>query len=449
MPKMRFVLSVEVSISDEGANVNEILDSVSRARDDFGRQVSEAIIEWEQEWIRDRLCARDRQAKKGLGSHGRKDRVAHRCQGRVFTKEGYRSERRWLSTDLGAIGFRVGYVSCRRCGKKFAPILDALGLQPRQRHTGRLEKLIVEAANKTSFARSVEDVEGLAGVPTSKSSSHRWVAGLELPECKPPPLEFLMADGTGYKKAKGARGELRVAIGLTAEGEVAPLGTWSGKTWKQIGKEVQRRLRGRPKPLLSVLDGEPGLSAHFAGLARRTQRSHWHLRRDFSVLLWHDGLKKAGARPFGRQLSEILAVEIPEGEWESILAIEKAGLCDKVREAREKFDEMIEDFEKRGYQHGAEYLRGARERIFTRIDLWLETGIIAPRSTGVIEEIMREVGRRMKKLGWNWKDHGVTQQASMILLRRYSQEQWEEYWKQRLNLRDRCRVQITKLERAA
>ena len=95
-----------------------------------------------------------------------------------------------------------------------------------------------------------------------------------------------------------------------------------------------------------------------------------------------------------------------------------------------------------GYRHGKEYLEGARDRIFTRIDLWLATGIIAPKSSGIIEEIMREVGRRVKKLGWNWEDHGITQQAAMILLRRYSEPQWRDFWTHRLNLQGRCQITL-------
>lgn len=55
-----------------------------------------------------------------------------------------------------------------------------------------------------------------------------------------------------------------------------------------------------------------------------------------------------------------------------------------------------------------------------RIDLSSEIGIVAPKNTGILEDMIREIGRRGKKLGWNWKDHGITQQASTILLRRYS-----------------------------
>jgi hypothetical protein len=449
MPEMTFVVQLRVKVSEEGANVNEILQAARVARDQFGVHLTEAVIEWVQEVIRDRLCGGDRRAKKGLGSHEKKGEAGRKCGGRRFVKEGYRGDRRGLNTGLGWVEFSVGYVSCQRCGKKWAPILKTLGLDAREGHSGDLEREVVEAVNRTSFARGPLDVEGLTGVPTSRSSGHRWLAEMKVPDMEPPPLRFLMADGTGFKKAGGKRGELRVAIGVTTRGEVVGLGTWSGVTWEQIGRELKRRLKKSSKPELAVVDGETGLDNHFASLAHKAQRSRWHLLRDLRSRLWHDDLKKKDIEPFWDQLSQIVGIEIPAGEWEDILVLEKQAIRERVEEARKKFQEMIDEFGKRGYTHGAEYLQNAKDRIFSRIELWLRTGIIAPSSTGLLEEIMRELGRRVKKLGWNWTDHGITQQAKLILVRRYDEEQWNDYWKRRLDLRDRCRIEITCFGRAA
>ena len=450
MPETTIEIAFRVKVSEGGANVNEILQAVRGVLQELGVRLVVAIIEWMQEVFRDRLCGRDRAAKKGLGGHGDKKHPRRKCGGREFVKEGYRAELRGLNTELGRVEFRVGYVSCVECGKKWAPILGLLKLKPRQGHSGELERIVVEAVNRTSFARGPVEVEGLTGVPSSRSSSHRWVAALEVPEVKPPgELPLWMADGTGFKRAGGERGELRVAIGVTTSGQVVPLGTWAGVEWKQIGRELRRWLKGRSRPSLALADGETGLANHLARLADRTQRSRWHLLRDLRSRLWHDDLKKKDIGPYWEQLSRIVGIEIPAGEWEKILPLEKTALRKRVEEARKKFQEMIDDFAQRGYEKGAEYLRNAQDHLFTRIALWLETGIIAPSSTGLLEEIMREIGRRVKKLGWNWKDQGITQQSKMILVRRYGLDQWNEFWKRRLDLQNRCTLQITHFARAA
>jgi hypothetical protein len=442
MPTVTLRVAVRVTVSEEGANVNEILAATSEVREAFGVQLAEAVIGWLQEEVRDRLCGSGAKAPSAWGRHARSGGETGGetggCRCRRFVKDGYRSESRRLRTDLGVIAFPLGYVQCRGCGKKFAPIRNVLEMAPRQGHALELERVVVEATNKTSFARSVAEVEGLTGLPLSKSTHHRWMAGIDLPEVETPPLEQLMADGTKYKKRGGERGELRLAIGVTPEKAVVGLGTWSGKSWSQIGKDLKRRLKGKPRVPVAIVDGETGLDQHVASLAGRTQRSQWHLLRDLRVLLWHDGLKKAEADPLQSRLAGIIGVEIPAGEWEAIAPLTREALQRRVAQARQAFQAMIEEFDRMGYRHGKEYLEGARDRIFTRVDLWLQTGIIAPTSTGLIEEIMREVGRRIKKLGWNWADHGASQQAALILLRRYSQPQWDEYWIRRLGLHNRC-----------
>ena len=150
---------------------------------------------------------------------------------------------------------------------------------------------------------------------------------MKLPEVKVPPLEQLMANGTKYKKAGGERGELRVAIGVTREKAVVGLGTWSGKTWSQIGRELKRRFKKIAPVPVAVVDGEAGLDQHVASLAGRTQRSQCHLRRDLRVLLWHDGLKKAQTDPLQDRLAGIIGVEIPEGAWEAIAPLRRASMA--------------------------------------------------------------------------------------------------------------------------
>ncbi len=447
MPEATFFVSVKVRIDETWANVNEILHAVSEARDAFGVKLTQHVIEWMQEDVRDRLCAPDRRVKKGLGSHPMKDDPSRQCACRSCTKAGHRDDPRLLKTDVGTVGFRVGVVMCRRCGKRFAPILDVLRLRRWQRHGDELERLVTESANQTAFARSVANVEGLTGVPVSKSSSHRWVTDLKLPESKPPSVQQMMADGTRYKRADGRRGELRVAIGFTTDKQIIPLGAWSGAGWKEIGRDLRRRLAS--KPSLLVADGEPGLSRHLARLTQREQRSHFQFFRDLRYSFWADGQGKSQWKPIQPAVQKIVGIEIPDGEWESILPLEKAALRERVESARREFQGMIDSFGAKGYNHAAEYLRNAKDRLFSRIDLWLETGIVAPKSTGILEEIIREIGRRVKKLGWNWGDHGITQQAKMILLRRYDEEAWTDHWTRRLQLQGRCQISLEQFHRVA
>ena len=63
MPETTIVVALRVKVSEEGANVNEILRAVRAAVQGLAVRLVVAVIEWMQEVIRDRLCGKDRGAK--------------------------------------------------------------------------------------------------------------------------------------------------------------------------------------------------------------------------------------------------------------------------------------------------------------------------------------------------------------------------------------------------
>ncbi len=68
---------------------------------------------------------------------------------------------------------------------------------------------------------------------------------------------------------------------------------------------------------------------------------------------------------------------------------------------------------------------------------------MAPRTASIVENTIRELVRRLKKVGWNWSDAGATRMGRVVLLRRYDEETWDKYWRDRMNLQGRCQIQIT------
>jgi len=63
-----------------------------------------------------------------------------------------------------------------------------------------------------------------------------------------------------------------------------------------------------------------------------------------------------------------------------------------------------------------------------------ETGVIAPKTTSLLERIFREIGRRVKRIAWGWADATVNKLSKMIILKKYSKEKWQQYWKQKLGI---------------
>ncbi len=80
------------------------------------------------------------------------------------------------------------------------------------------------------------------------------------------------------------------------------------------------------------------------------------------------------------------------------------------------------------------------DKAFTQVETWLDTGLVMPGTICSLERIMRELGRRLKRLAYGWTDDGITRIAKILLKKVYEPEDWDRYWEKRTDLRGRCRV---------
>ena len=52
----------------------------------------------------------------------------------------------------------------------------------------------------------------------------------------------------------------------------------------------------------------------------------------------------------------------------------------------------------------------------------------------VVERMMREIGRRLKKIAFGWNEKGAAKMARIIIKRITSAGEWEKYWNEKLRL---------------
>jgi hypothetical protein len=358
---------------------------------------------------------------------------------------------RQLRTSLGRICLHWRRLECRACGKVFVPLREFLRLERWQSKTGELEQVVVEVMSEQSYRRGSAHLDTIGEIPVPKSTAHRWVAETEasqweLPEAQP---LTLMADGTGFKRrpdqAKGLnnRGEVRVVVGLTKERKWVGYGVWSEEGWPQIAAQ----LRGSgPQPALQaqmfVSDGERGLAEQLAQLANGAQRCRWHLLEELKYILHHDGVRVKEQRQPLNDLAAVLAIELPEGAFEPVGAEQKEAVRQQVAAAQKPLEELIERLRAKHYRQAAGYLAAAKARMFRWLEFWLETGLVSPSTTSWLERLMRELGRRIKKIGFGWTDQGAAPMARILLRRITDAEEWAEYWKKRLRLDGRVLIRF-------
>ncbi len=121
---------------------------------------------------------------------------------------------------------------------------------------------------------------------------------------------------------------------------------------------------------------------------------------------------------------------------------DKQAVKSKYESSKTEIKELIKIFREKGYKNGASYLENLSDRLFTNIEIWLKTGVIAPRTTSLLERLFREIGRRLKKIAWGWSDKAVTNISKMIMIRQYSRDKWEQYWKDKLDIKGYFDIEI-------
>jgi hypothetical protein len=262
-----------------------------------------------------------------------------------------------------------------------------------------------------------------------------WVA--ECCHCRArysPLLDALKLMPYSRKQSNFEHEVIEAVIGVTAGGQVELLGTFANISWDEIERVVKERLKiTTASGIPFIYDGEPGLDNFLADVAQ-SQRCAWHGPRGLYHSLWEDGLKKKDSQPQIDKLKHLIGIELPQGDYQLLKDEDRELVEEKYRSSKAEIVALIELFKDKGYHKGAVYLENLSRRIFTNIEIWLKTGVIAPRTISLLERIFREIGRRIKRIAWGWSDATVTKLSKMIILKKYSKEKWERYWKRKLGI---------------
>jgi len=434
-------------------NLNEIVYRLQELKNPLMLQVLDNILRNYDDLISDRLSHHGgvippSKRRKGLGRHVRKnDPNSRYCHGRRIKKRGYRSQPRRFSTVFGNLDLPMRVAQCRTCGARYSPLLSALNVVPYVRKEANFEHQIIEAVIDTNYRRLIEG----HSIDISLGGVHNVVVGSDIDRQDQDPIDIdelsaIIADGTGVKQQKGKKGELRAVIGITTDGDVEPLGTFANTKWDQIERVIKERIKHtKASDIPFIYDGEPGLDDFLSEVAQ-TQRCTWHGPRGLYHSLWEDGLKKKDSQPQIDKLKHLIGIELPQSDYELLKKEDQQSVQKQYQSSKTEIMELIQLFKEKGYHHGAAYLENLTQRLFTHVEIWLRTGVIAPKTTSLLERIFREIGRRLKRIAWGWSDSAVSKLSKMIILKKYSKEKWEQYWKQKLGIDGNFSVQISQIE---
>ncbi len=105
-------------------------------------------------------------------------------------------------------------------------------------------------------------------------------------------------------------------------------------------------------------------------------------------------------------------------------------------------DELIDNLRQKHCSHAVEYLKNLVKGLYHQVDMWLATGIIAPKTTSRLERLFRELARRLKRIAWGWSDKVATNLSKMIMIKQYNPELWKKYWLKKLGIQGSFKIWV-------
>jgi hypothetical protein len=425
--------------------LNEVVYRVDELAPQILTQVVEQLVSAYQHEVVERLKPGHSSSERaGLGRHEAKGRPGEMCRCRRVKLKGFRWHPRCINSKHGQVRIELQIVECLGCGKRFSPLLDALKIEPYGGHEDVLEKAVMDAVIDTNYRRLIEG----HSLDVSLGSIHNLVAGSDIDKVLGDELDLdryraVLADGTKFKKQGAKRGEMRVLVGLTASGRLEPIGSWVDTSWKEIERQTKARINPDPRqPPLFVYDGEPGLEDFLSGSVSGQQRCTWHAPRGLYHAMWEDGQRKKEIRPHEDTVAKIVAIEIPEGDYDQLTPDSIDAVREKYRKAKKDMNDLIAVLEQKNCPHGVEYLQNLLRGMFHQVEMWLATGVIAPKTTSRLERLFRELGRRLKRIAWGWSDRVVTRLSKMIMIKQYRPELWKKYWMKKMGIEGHLTIWI-------
>jgi transposase-like protein len=284
------------------------------------------------------------------------------------------------------------------------------------------------------------------GFPTAFTTLHRWFSNTKsIATSVKHRVKTIIADGTGYKKkidSQGSnRGEVKVVIGLTSDGELVPFGAWTRASWNDLANYIKRenhaseKIKFKPIAELLVTDGEEGLIRAMKKLANQHQRCLFHMTHEIGYLLkYKDNASQKESEDITDELARLIYLQVPELTADPLKNLEeKIKIEIEFNKVKKQLEEFIKTLKYMGYTKAKNFVENAKSQLYTYIESWLKTGDQNPKVTSLIERVMREIKRRIKKIGSGWSEAGAERMTRLILLRlSQTKNRWEDQWKSKL-----------------
>ena len=417
MGEITLDLRLVVTVPEKGLTIKGLISGLKEG----APQIHEAILTTLMKAIEEKVVAHWVQ----------KDPVRYR-------RNGTQSKARQLKSSLGPIRYRLAQMVDRKTGKSFTPLVSALSIPAHDHYLEEALEPAIGLVVHVSFRRAASEVERIQSQSVGHTTVHRRLqefAQTHNPfgEMKEIPFRFLLVDGTKVR-LQGAGGkdlgqvEMRWALAsLGSLSRFEPVGFWIHAGWKEIRKDLNRRLNYRKLQVL-FSDGGAGIEESLLGSGMRPQRCVWHGKRDFPYLLYADGVKKGKQVPLVEKLKSIPALQLTKAQLEALRPEDRPWMEKVFRKTQQGFKQLLEALDPKKYPKARVYIQNLMKPVTTFLSWWLEKEEAIPLNTNAIESAFSQVCNRIKRIGRRWSEQGLLHWLKVAFYKIFKSDLWDLQW---------------------
>lgn len=135
------------------------------------------------------------------------------------------------------------------------------------------------------------------------------------------------------------------------------------------------------------------------------------------LLRYQDLVAKDEAIKVSDELHDLLYLDLPEADADPLKSLEnKLKIETHLLKTKSSIDNFILELKMKGYKKAKTFVENAKSQLFTYVENWIKTGISNPKVTSLVERMMREIKRRIKRMGYRWSEQGAEKMTRVILL---------------------------------
>ena len=334
-----------------------------------------------------------------------------------------KTQKKVFFCEMGKIEYRFRYLK-RQNGKLYSPLRNYLNLGAYQNMSPDFKNKIMMKASRTTYQKSVEDIQESFGFSLSRKTLNKYVIenASDIDLIQEPTVEqnILIGDSTKVRNGKGSHHEVMGVISLDYKSNCSSLTAFEvnvrpAKIAANINMERYSAFVG---------DADLGLRNFFKDKIP-FQLCHQHAINDIGFFLWKEKMPKKERDEHVKKLKSILFTL--QNSTKKNMKLNKIGrLVNRIIRTKKNIRSLAAELSTKGMHDSARFLMDHNEHMVTAARLAL-IGIKCPWTTNHAERLMQEIGIRTKKKGMNWTEKGLKGVLHMVLKRYFLPKERRNY----------------------